>query len=75
MRAALHFGDDRTHIFLVEIEHRDPRAGRAEGQRNFAADAAGASGDQDALSLEAGGQIPGHDISASGGSNPAGSST
>ena len=76
MRAALHLGDDRLHFLLREVDDRNPRAGRAKGQRNLAPDAARAAGDEDALAFEPRRQIPAHRrLAPSGGAAPAGSST
>ena len=60
MRPAFEIGDHRLDLLLAEIDDRDPAAGRGEGERHFATDATGTAGEEHALALEAGGEIPGH---------------
>ena len=55
MRAPLHLGDNRSHLRFVEINYGDPGSRRGEGERHFAADAAGPTGDEDAFAVEPGG--------------------
>ena len=70
MRPALEIGDDRLDLLLAEIDGGDARAGRGEGERHLAADAAGPAGEEHALALEPGGEVPGHAVDTLGGRRP-----
>jgi hypothetical protein len=52
VRSAIHFADDRSDLFIRKVDDRDPRPSRGEGERYFAADAAGGAGDENALAVE-----------------------
>ena len=52
MRAAFHLRDHRLDLVFRQIDHRDPGARRAKGQRHFPPDAARPAGNQNALALK-----------------------
>jgi hypothetical protein len=53
MRPAFHLCDDRSDLIFGQVDHSNPGARSAKGERHFPSDAAGRAGDEDALTLQA----------------------